>query len=56
MGISVTGGEASWIAGDFAQYVGNGIWGGIFASFLETSARPGGCRVCRRAETRGSEC
>lgn len=28
-------GEASWIAGDFAQYVGNGFWGGIYASFLD---------------------
>ncbi len=35
LGLSVTGGEASWIAGDFGQYVGNGFWGGIFASFLK---------------------
>ena len=34
LGLSVTGGEASWIAGDFGQYLGNGFWGGIFASFL----------------------
>ena len=34
LGLSVTGGEASWIAGDFGPYVGNGFWGGIFASFL----------------------
>jgi len=35
LGLSVTGGEASWIAGDFAPYVGNGFWGGIYASFLD---------------------
>ncbi len=35
LGLSVTGGEPSWIAGDFAEYVGNGFWGGIYASFLE---------------------
>ena len=34
LGLSVTGGEPSWIAGDFAQYVGNGFWGGTYASFL----------------------
>ncbi len=34
LGLSVTGGEASWIGGDFAQYVSNGFWGGIYASFL----------------------
>ncbi len=34
LGLSVTGGEASWIAGDFSQYVSNGFWGGIYASFL----------------------
>ncbi len=35
LGLSVTGGEASWIAGDFGQYVGNGFWGGIYATFLD---------------------
>ena len=35
LGLSVTGGEATWIAGDFSQYVGNGFWGGIYASFLD---------------------
>jgi len=35
IGLSVTGGEASWIAGDFGQYVGNGIWRRMFASFLQ---------------------
>ena len=35
LGLSVTGGEASWIAGDFGPYVGNGFWGGIYASFLK---------------------
>jgi hypothetical protein len=34
LGLSVTGGEASWIAGEFPQYVGNGFWGEIYASFL----------------------
>jgi uncharacterized protein (DUF608 family) len=35
IGLSVTGGEASWIAGDFGQYVGNGVWRRMFASFLQ---------------------
>ncbi len=35
LGLSVTGGQASWIAGEFGSYVGNGFWGGIFASFLK---------------------
>ena len=35
LGLSVTGGEASWIAGEFGPYVGNGFWGGIYASFLK---------------------
>ena len=35
IGMSVTGGEASWIAGDFGQYVGNGVWRRMFASFLQ---------------------
>ncbi len=34
LGLSVTGGEASWIAGDLNQYVANGFWGGIYATFL----------------------
>ena len=35
LGLSVTGGQASWIAGDFEPYVGNGFWNGICASFLK---------------------
>ena len=35
LGLSVTGGRASWIAGEFGPYVGNGFWGGIYASFLK---------------------
>jgi len=35
LGLSVTGGEASWIAGEFGSYLGNGLWNGIYASFLK---------------------
>ena len=35
LGLSVTGGEASWIAGEFGAYLGNGLWNGIYASFLK---------------------
>jgi uncharacterized protein (DUF608 family) len=35
LGLSVTGGEASWIAGDFGPYVGNGFWRRLYASFLK---------------------
>ncbi len=35
LSLGVTGGEASWIAGDFAQFVGNGLWRRIYASYLK---------------------
>jgi len=48
LGLSVTGGQASWIAGDFEPYVGNGFWNGICASFLKDFVNPGGCRAWSR--------